>query len=317
VSTAPVTETFPAIGTTITVATTDPESLGAATTVVRSHVERLDRAASRFRADSELAAVHAGAGKPVRVSGDLLVAVEESLLAARTTGGLVDPTVGDALQRCGYDRDFPEIDRDGPPVTLRYARVPGWHRVEVDRSAGTVRVPPGVLLDLGCTAKAGCADRAAAAAAHVTGCGVLVNLGGDLAVSGPPPAGGWVVRVADRHDAAEDEPGVTVAISGGGLATSGTAARRWRRGGREMHHIIEPASGAPAAGPWRTVTVAAPTCLAANIAATAAVVIGAGAPRWLDARAVHARLVDRGGWARAVGGWPLDALAPGQAQGAP
>ena len=306
-SARPASASFTAIGTTCTVCVTDPAALAEATDMVHGHVAALDAAASRFRPDSELSVVHASSGRPVRVSSLLFRAVEEALAAAEGTGGLVDPSVGRALQILGYDRDFAQVAPTGP-ATVRVAAVPGWRAVRTDRLAGTVTVPRHVELDLGATAKAGCADRAAAAVAVLTGSGVLVNLGGDIAVAGEPPAEGWVIRIADRHDADAGDPAVTVAIRSGGLATSGTAARRWERGGRQVHHIVDPATGAPAARYWRTVSVTAETCLAANTASTAAIILGADAPRWLAARGLHARLVTEDGAAVAVGDWPLEAL---------
>jgi thiamine biosynthesis lipoprotein len=161
-----------------------------------------------------------------------------------------------------------------------------------------------VSVDLGATAKAFGADRIAARAHAVTGTGVLVNLGGDIAVAGPPPEGGWIVRVADRHDSPDDAPGQVVALQAGGLATSGTAARRWRRGGRLLHHLVDPATGGPADTCWRTVTVTADTCVDANTASTAATIIGPAAPEWLAERGRPARLVDVEGRVVRVGGWP-------------
>ena len=123
-------------------------------------------------------------------------------------------------------------------------------------------------------AKAWCADRAAAAAAAATGEAVLVSLGGDVSCAGDSPASGWAVRVADDHRAGVDEPGgQTVQLTNGGLATSGTSVRQWTRGGRTMHHVIDPSTGLPAATHWRTVSVAAGSCADANIASTAAIVL--------------------------------------------
>lgn len=302
---------FDALGTTIRVVVTEGPALSLATEVVRARVAALDLAASRFRPDSELMGLGEAGGEPVTVSATLFAAVEEALGAAERTGGLLDPTVGEALVRCGYDRDFGLVAPDGPPLRARYRRVPGWRAVRLDPGARTVAVPRGVRLDLGATAKAGCADRSAAEAAALTGAGVLVNLGGDLAVAGPPPEGGWPVRVADRVDAPPGAPSVTVAIVEGGLATSGTAARRWTRGGQSLHHVIDPVTGGPATPCWRTVTVAAPSCLEANVSSTAAVVLGPAAPRWLAARGHHARLVGEDGTVRVVGGWPAAALGVG------
>src|SRR6266545_7229721 len=158
---------------------------------------------------------HAG-GREVAVGEVLLEALEVALRAARLSDGDVDPTVGQALRVLGYDRDFAAVPATGAPL-LRVAAVPGWRRVRLDRRRSRVRVPAGVLLDLGATAKALCADRAAARAHQAAGCGVLVSLGGDLATAGQPPAGAWSVRVADRHDAGPEAPGETVRVHDGAL----------------------------------------------------------------------------------------------------
>jgi thiamine biosynthesis lipoprotein len=303
---------FGAIGTNIEVVVDVPEALDQATEVVRAQVAALDGAASRFRDDSELSRLNASSGRPVEVSWPFFVALEEAIQAAQLTDGIVDPTVGHALELCGYDRDFSEVAPDGPPLRVRYQRVPGWRRVQLDRGRRTATLPPGVRIDLGATAKAGCADRTAQAAAAATRAGVLVNLGGDLAVAGPPPEEGWVIRVADRHDAPVGEPGATVAIRHGGLATSGTASRRWSRGGQAMHHLIDPATGAPANTCWRTVSVFAASCLEANVASTASMILGSKAPQWLTERGFAARLVPPQGSMVSVGGWPEERY-PGDA----
>jgi len=134
---------------------------------------------------------------------------------------------------------------------------------------------------------------------------VLVNLGGDIAVAGEPPPGAWAVRVAEDHGAPADAPGQTVALSGGGLATSSTTVRRWHG----VHHIIDPATGASSRGAWRTVTVAAASCVAANAAATATIVRGAAGRRWLERLGLPARLVAQGGSVAQVAGWPLARVA--------
>jgi thiamine biosynthesis lipoprotein len=190
---------------------------------------------------------------------------------------------------------------------VRAARVAGWQVVELDHDAGTVRVPAGVQLDLGATAKALAADRAAARAlAAGPATGVLVNLGGDIATAGDPPPGGWRVRVADNHRAGPEDAGPELTIASGGLSTSSTTVRRWRRRGRDAHHIVDPRTGAPAAEHWRTVSVTAATCVDANIASTAAIVLGAPAPAWLAGAGLPARLVTASGAVEVTAGWPAD-----------
>jgi len=301
---------FAALGTTAVLLVADAGARDAALAVVEDEVGRVDAACSRFRSDSDLCRVNAAPGEWVAVSPELLVAMEAALRAARVTEGLVDPTVGSALRVLGYDRDFAAVAPEGPALTVRIGPVPGWRTVEIDRAGSRLRVPPGVELDLGATAKALCADRAAARAAAVAGAGVLVSLGGDIAVAGACPEGGWQVKVTDDHAAPPDAPGPTVALRSGGLATSGTSARRWVRGGAELHHLIDPASGKPATGPWRTVTVAAGSCVDANIASTAAMIMGDGAIEWLRRAGLPARLVGVDGDVSAIGGWPPDPAGP-------
>ena len=204
------------------------------------------------------------------VSRRLFAAVALAVDVARRTGGLVDPTVGRALRLAGYDRTFVAVRaRDGRFLAISH-RSPGWGSVRLDPERLEIRVPLGVELDLGATAKASAADAAAAAIYRLIGAGVLVSLGGDVSVAGPVPVGGWPIRISDHHDAPLASAGPVVAVAGGGLATSGVAARSWRVSGGERHHIIDPRTGGSALTPWRTVTVTGATCLDANAASTAA-----------------------------------------------
>ena len=134
--------------------------------------------------------------------------------------------------------------------------------------------------------------------------GVLVSLGGDIAVAGPAPAGGWPIGLALDHADPVDPAGPSVGIVSGGLATSSTAVRSWQRGGEDLHHIVDPRTGRPATARWAAVTVAAGSCLDANIASCAAILLGDEAPGWLEQRRLPARLVDRDGGVRCVAGWP-------------
>lgn len=297
---------FRALGTTAVVATSDPAAEGDACAAVERELEAIDRACSRFRSDSELSQVNRARGERVAVSPLFLEALRVALDAARSSGGLVDPTVGRALRTSGYDSTFRIVAaRDGSTFRAVFCAVPGWQTVELDEAACTVRVPAGVELDLGATAKALACDRAGAAAAAVAG-GALVGIGGDVVVAGETPAGGWSVRIADDHAAPLDAPGPTVALSGGGLATSSTTVRRWRSGEIELHHLVDPRSGRPAESPWRTVSVAARTCVDANVASTASFLLD-DAPRWLEAHGLPARLVSVAGESTVVAGWPEDA----------
>jgi thiamine biosynthesis lipoprotein len=296
---------FRALGTGCVVLVTDPSQLRAAVDEVQAELADVDLACSRFRPDSELERVNNNAGQAVHVSPLLVDAVLVALRAARLTDGDVDPTVGEAMRVLGYDRDFGALLKHGEAVAT-LVRVPGWHLVDVDEQHSTVRVPNGVRLDLGATAKALAADRAATRAAAVAGCGVLVSLGGDLAVAGPPPARGWEVRVTDDHASGPEADGQTILVQSGGLATSSTTVRRWARGGEDLHHVLDPRTGRPAEEVWRTVSVAAASCVDANIASTAAIIRGERAPRWLASLGLPARLVLPEGSVVRVGGWPAE-----------
>jgi thiamine biosynthesis lipoprotein len=293
---------FSAIGSTAVLVVTAPAAAVAAEAMLRIELTELDRACSRFRADSEIRELERTAGCPVRVSPLLAEVVGTALRAAQLTDGMVDPTVGAAMASLGYDRDFAALDVDGPAVVA--APAPGWWRIGWDPRSREIVLPRGLSLDVGATAKALAADRAAARIAEEMGCGVLVSLGGDLALAGPPPQGGWRVLIGDDHTHPDPDGGHGVTVESGGLATSGTARRRWRRGGATVHHIVDPRTGGPAAGGWRTVSVAAASCVDANTASTASVVLGTAAPGWLAQRGLPARLVTDDGDVCTVAGWP-------------
>jgi len=299
-----------ALGTLVHLVVTEPSCLPAARTLLEADLAAVDLACSRFRADSEICTLKTtGREKGQQVSPLLAEAIAVALRAAELTDGDVDPTVGAAMSAIGYDRDFEQIRHADSSarqaVTVR--TVPGWREVRLEGQ--TLTMPKGVQLDLGATAKAWAADRSAARIARQQGCGVLVSLGGDIAVAGPAPAGGWRIRVQDvtgSPDEAPEGPYALIAIRDGGLATSSTKARRWQRGGDVLHHILDPRTGLPAEPVWRTVSVAAGTCADANAASTAAIIRGRAALGWLARLGLPARLVDATGVVFTVAGWPQE-----------
>ncbi len=291
-----------ALGTLVQLVVTDASALAEARRLLAEDLAEVDQACSRFRPDSEIRAVQGG---QQRISPLLAEAVAVALRAASLTDGDVDPTVGAAMSVIGYDRDFEKMEPSGPPLSLTVRKVPGWQQVRLDGQS--LSLPTGVQLDLGATAKAWAADRSAARIEAKLGCGVLVSLGGDIAVAGPAPDGGWRIRVQDVTGAPGDLPAgpyALIAIRDGGLATSSTAARRWQRGGDVLHHILDPRTSLPAEPIWRTVSVAAGSCADANAASTAAVIRGRRALGWLAQLGLPARLVDATGVVFTVAGWP-------------
>jgi len=302
-----------ALGTVAELVVNDGGVLLRAAELLEDELARIDRVASRFRSDSELSRLNAKAGTGVEaeVSADLLEAIDVALAMAAATGGLVDPTVGLAMIRLGYDRDFadvrPGVDGDLPPAQA----VPGWRSVAVDRRRRRVRLAENTALDLGATAKALAADRAATTISGRLGCGALVSLGGDVATAGTAPAGGFAVGIADT--CTSPHPTETVSISSGGLASSGVGVRQWRLGAHQVHHILDPATGLSATPYWRTASVTAASCVQANAASTAAIVLGEHALDWLEGLGLPARLVRLDGTVVQTRGWP----APAQPRPAP
>ncbi len=295
------------MGSTVVVAVEDPAALDLAMSAARSVVASIDATCSRFQADSELSRVNAAAGGGfVELSELLDEAIGVALEAAAATGGLVDPTIGALIERAGYTVTFNDLPLDGPAIDLEVRSAPGWETVRHDRRARALALPHGASLDLGAVGKAWASDRAALAAARRIGASALVACGGDVAVAGPERPEGWRVRVTESPDAGGWQD---VLMFDGGLATSGTGSRTWRRGGETLHHILDPSTGLPPVSPWVMASVAAATCAGANAAATGAIVMGDGAPSWLAAQGLPARLVQRDGSVVTVGHWPDQAAA--------
>jgi thiamine biosynthesis lipoprotein len=251
----------------------------------RLEIERLfvarERRFSRFIAESELNRVNGAAGRPVLVSREFAEMLELALAAASQTEGLVDPTLGRAVEAAGYDQDFKRLADDprrplpAAPSALGSVRLAGRF----------LRARAGVRLDLNGVVKGKTVDDALRL---IEGDG-FVSAGGDIAARG-----GAVVSVPG---------GAAVRLVTGALATSGQDWRRWRRGGELQHHLIDPATGRPARSPWQTVTVCGATCLGADIAAKAGFLLAERGPRQLEEWGLAARFVDSQGDVVATRAW--------------
>lgn len=291
---------------TVAVTVEHDRRIDAAERIVRSLMADVDRAVSRFRADSELARVSRAAGVLVPVSRLTFDLVGVGLRAAQDTDGLVDPTLGSALAEAGYDEDITLVRGRRSGHLPEHPRSADWRSVRTDATLRRVGVPGGVELDLGATAKPWAADEAARRIHRRLGTPALVEIGGDLAAVGRPHAA-WRIDVAELRGEAPER----VDLAHGGLATSSVRARRWTtRDGQSAHHVLDPETGRPTTGPWRTVSVWAPTALRANVASTAALVLGEQAVPWLTRRGLDARLVRDDGSVARVGHWPaVEAVA--------
>jgi FAD:protein FMN transferase len=285
----------------------------AALAAASHEIGAIDAAANRFDPGSELSQINAAGGRRREISAYALDALRLGLDAAELTGGAVDPTVGQTMHELGYDRDWDllvHVSPDEPLQTgMRFTDLRGpqcgrWRSIQLWDDPPSVRIPPTIRLDLGATAKALAADLGAFAAADAAAGSVLLSLGGDIATAGRSPVDGWPIRVCDDHRNGDAGPAQDIVIESGGLATSSLVPRRWWHDGRAVHHIVDPRTGAPASPCWRTVSVAAADCAQANIAATAAIVLGDEAPGWLAAQGLPARLVAVDGSVHAQGDWP-------------
>ena len=296
--------TWTAWSCTVRLTVDDPAVLGAACGELKVLMDRVDKAASRFRPDSELSVVNTRAGALVPVSRLLVDLVDVSLVAAQMSGGAVDPTVGPAVIAAGYDADIERVRRRFPQAPGDPTPIAGWQEVRLNRKLALLGVPKDCALDLGATAKAWTADRAANVISKRYGCAVLVEIGGDLRAAGAP-AKPWVVTVAERAG----DQGVLVTLAHGGLTTSTRTVRRWQTPTGYGHHVIDPRTGRPADGLYRTASVWAPTAVRANTFSTALIATGEAAVGRLKLAGHPARLIADDGQVTELSGWPTASRA--------
>jgi thiamine biosynthesis lipoprotein len=268
---------------------------------VRDLFEHWEAVLSRFIPDSELSRVNAAAGATVRVSPLFHRVLTQALRAARSTGGVFDPTLGRQLVAAGYSQSF------DLPSTAQFrlsAPRPGgaWRDIEIDDAAQTVRIPRSVALDFGGIAKGMAVDAAIAVLSAAGATNALVNAGGDMRAitSG---TNGWPVGLTDV-------PGQFLTLSAGAVATSSTARRRWRIGSEDQHHLIDPRHGGPSrSGVW-SVSVAADSCAQAEVAAKTAVILGPHeGPKFLDRVGLAGILSHDDGTTIRTGRWPSQEVA--------
>lgn len=259
--------------------------VGGATQAETAAIERLfvalESALSRFRPGSDLERLNLSDAAAAFVSPLLATALDDALRAAAATNGLVDPTIAEGLEAAGYDRTFAQIGTASVKEPVPAGR---WREIRL--SGSLVRRPVGLRLDLSGVVKGRAVDDALAL---IEGDG-FVSAGGDLATRGEIAVG--------------LPGGDTVTLHAGALATSGVTSRSWaREDGKRNHHLIDPATGAPAVVPWECVTACAATCLAADVAAKAAFLLGEDGPAWLEARGLQGRFMTSSATVLA-GDWP-------------
>ncbi len=257
--------------------------------LVPTWFQEWEQSLSRFRADSELNRLNANAGHDFHASEILGAVLEQALIAARISDGLVVPTVLNAVEHAGYDRSFELLQLRETLSTTSSTPIPDWRAIEYDAESRIVRMPQGVRLDLGGIAKGWAADQAVQRLSEFAP--ALVDAGGDIAISGPMTNGdAWHIAVADPFDAENDIERLT--MDAGGVATSGRDYRSWKIGDQVLHHLIDPRTGKSAETDVMGATVIAPNASQAEVAAKVALILGSRAGmRWLDARPLLAGLL--------------------------
>ena len=213
----------------------DPRLLDAA----RRRIDQLESRWSRFLSGSEVSALNAAGGRPIRVSQDTYRLVSASVQAWADTAGRFDPTVLGDVIRAGYDRTIQEVIQGGRAgVSVLQKNAAG---IRLDPTTRTVSFPADTGFDPGGLGKGLAADIVVDELIGLGARGACVNLGGDLRVQGDGPDDGrWVISI--DHPTRSHEI-CLIAIADGGVATSTTAKRVWSVDGERRNHIIDPETG--------------------------------------------------------------------------
>lgn len=256
------------MGTTATVIAGDAST--ALLEWATNELERFEQSWSRFRAGSDLTAANATANEWTPITPLLAIALERAARLWKATGGAFDPTILRSLEAAGYDRSFEKVVRDDPTATIASAVTPGFEHVELDVPGLRLRLRDGARLDLGGVGKGLAADLLAEGLVDRGARSALVSVGGDIRAVGDLPENGWSIPVL-RPDGT---PWFEHVLSNGALVQSTFALRSWTRDGRELHHIIDPRTGAPAESDLLTVVVAGAEAWWAEGFAKAAIVLG-------------------------------------------
>lgn len=253
-------------------------------------VRRIEAKYSRYRPESFLSRLNAGAGSapPVAVDEETAGLLDFAAQAHAASGGLFDITTG--VLRRAWDFRVPRLPADDE--LARWRACVGWGRVYWQRPLLRLSMP-GMELDFGGIGKEYAADRAAAVLATHGVQAALVNLGGDIRALGPRRDGQpWRLGIVHPR-----QPGAMLAelsLHAGALATSGDYERYIEVDGRRYCHVLHPHTGRPVAH-WQSVSVVAPACLAAGTAATVAMLLGEQAPAFLETEGLRFLLVDSEG----------------------
>jgi len=241
--------------------------------------EGWEQTLSRFRQDSELSRLNRTVDQPISVSQTLWDVFQASLVANRVTGGLVTPTVLDAIVMAGYDRPFDELPANTGYIDM-WTEIQPLSLVIHDEESRSICLPPNIHLDFGGVAKGWAAHQTVERLKRHGA--ALMNAGGDIAVSGSRLNGeSWPIGISNPFEPGEDL--AMIQLQDGGIATSGKDRRRWMQGALLNHHIIDPRTGQSAITDILTATVIAPTVMEAEAAAKSVFLLGSGPGlEWLE-----------------------------------
>lgn len=257
-------------------------------TLAAGEASRIEHKYSRYREDSLLARLHRHAqdfpGQPFEVDEETSALLDLAAQCHALSDGLFDITSGVLRRAWTFDGSD---HLPAPAEVERWLALVGWQRLVWQRPQLTLQ--PGMQIDLGGIGKEYAVDRVLGLLqAAAPGRPLLVNFGGDLAVSGPQGDGQpWRVGI-ERPAASAAAPAqggdLVLELTQGAITTSGDARRFLLRDGVRYGHILDPRTGWPVPGAPRSVTVAAGTCTEAGLFSTLAMLQGEGAEAFLEAQ---------------------------------
>ena len=252
-------------------------------------VRRIERKYSRYRTDSVVGRINAGAGGAwTALDAETEALFDYAATLHASSGGLFDITSG-VLRRAW---DFRRAVLPQPSTLQDLRALVGWHKVQ--RGRRRIRLPhEGMEIDFGGFGKEYAADRAAAILLEGGAQHGYVNLGGDMRFIGPRPDGlPWQIGVQDPRHADGLAAGIPVSL--GALATSGDYERFIEVDGRRYCHVLDPRTGMPVSH-WRSVSVLAPVAIAAGSCATIAMLMQADGLAFLEQSGMAFLAIDQQG----------------------
>jgi len=248
---------------------------------VAAEAARVEEKLSRYRPGNPIDAINNAGGSPVSVDDEIAGLLDFADRCWTLSDGRFDITSGVLRRVWKFDGSDQVPGGDQVAVVLESV---GWEKVGWQEP--WIKLPQGMEIDLGGIGKEYAVDRALQLAVDAAGAPVVVNFGGDLAISGPRrDDSAWDVGVENPQ--AEAAAVTAMALRDGALATSGDARRFLVKDGVRYGHILDPTTGWPVAHAPRSVTVHAGTCTEAGLLATLAMLEGADAEAFLEAQHVR------------------------------